>query len=100
MKTKNDEPLISIPQNKENIYPETINSFFTYLNNKNIPQEDKSHLIEDLINKLKINRYISEFFSTNEEESIYIFLFKLYLNETKNDSLKQSILNLLKELIL
>ena len=100
MKTKNDEPLISIPQNNENIYPETINSFFTYLNNKNIPQEDKSHLIEELINKLKINRYISEFFSTNEEESIYIFLFKLYLNETKNDSLKQSILNLLKELIL
>ena len=107
MEQKNDEPLISITQknqngsiSKENIYPDKINSFFIYLNNANISQEDKSKIIEDLINHIKSNRYISEFFSTYEEESIYLFLFKLYLNESTNDILKQSIINLLKELII
>ena len=102
---KNDEPLLSISQKnqnceiiKENIYPENINTFFMYLNNKDISQEDKSHTLKELINNLKINRYISEFFSNYEEESIYIFLFKLYLNESTTNILKESILNLINEL--
>ena len=105
MEEKNVEPLLSISQKnqngeiiKENIYPQNINTFFTYLNNKDISQEDKSHILEELINKLKANRYISEFFSNYEEESIYIFLFKLYLNESTKNILKESILNLIKEL--
>ena len=75
-----------------------ISLFFKYLINENIPSESRSKVIEEFIPKLKTNRYISEYFSTYENESIYLILSKLYLNKTSNDVLKKSILNLIAEL--
>ena len=103
MEEKNVEPLLSLIQKssnkqnpKENIFPSSINSFFTYLKNENITQEDKSLTLDEFSLKLKYNRYICEFFSKYEGESIYLFLFKLYLNDSTKDVLKKSILKLIK----
>ena len=101
MQEKNVIPLLSLFQNskiKENIYCQNVDTFFSYLNDKYISQEDKSLTLNELAKILKINRYISEFFSTYENESIYLFLFKLYLDNSTNDNLKEAILELMKEL--
>ena len=105
MEEKNEVPLVSLFQKKSkgetkdsNIYPENINEFFKYLKNKVIPQDDKAETLNNLTKKIKVNRYICEFFSTYEDESIYIFLFKLFLEESTTDKLKESILNLINEL--
>ena len=105
MVEKNVEPLLSLIQkssnkqiSKENIYPYNINSFFIYLKNEKITQEDKSLTLDEFCIKLKYNRYICEFFSTYEEESIYLFLFKLYLSDSTKDILKKSILKLIEVL--
>ena len=105
MKERYEEPILSITKkllkgeiSKENIYPKTTDIFFNYLKNEKISQDDKSIIVEEFIKNLKINRYICEFFSTYEEESIYLFLFKLYLNKSTNNILKDSIIKLIKEL--
>ena len=101
MQEKNVLPLLSIFQNsniKENIYSENINTFFTYLNDEKIPQENKVLTINEFTKIIKINRYISEYFSVYEEESIYLFLFKIFLNDLTKFNLKEAILGLLDEL--
>ena len=105
MKEGNEYPILSINKklangniSKENIYLKTTDIFFNNLKNEEISQENKCLILEELIKNLKINRYISEFFSIYDKESIYIFLFKLYLNNSTNNALKESIINLIKEL--
>ena len=49
--------------------------FFKYLINENVSQEDKIKIIEKFIEILNENRYISEFFSSYDNKSIYIFFF-------------------------
>ena len=75
-----------------------IDLFFKYIIDENISSESRSKVIEILIEKLKINRYLSEYFSTFENESVYLVLTKLYLNKSSNPQLKASILNLISEL--
>ena len=75
-----------------------INLFFKYIKNENIPSESRSKIIEELIKRLKKNRYMCEYFSSYENESIYLILSKLYLCKSSNESLKSSILNLIAEL--
>ena len=75
-----------------------IDLFFKYIIDENISSESRSKVIEILIEKLKINRYLSEYFSTFENESVYLVLTKLYLNKSSNSQLKASILNLISEL--
>ena len=77
-----------------------ISLFFKYLENDNIPCENKVSVINEFKEKLKINRYISEYFSFYEKKSIYIFLFDLYLSLNSNEELRLSILDLIKELII
>ena len=72
--------------------------FFKYIKDENIPSESRAKVIEEFIKKLKINRYIAEYFATNENESIYIILSKLYLSNSSDSILKKSILNLISEL--
>ena len=72
-----------------------IPEFFNYLKDENIDYGKKIFVIEDLIKKLKVNRYICEYFSEFENQSIYIFLFDLYLKKDTNEALKTSIINLL-----
>ena len=74
-----------------------IDSFFEYIKDVNIPSTHRAQIIEELIAKLKINRYLCEYFSSYENESIYIFLIHLYINTTTPD-LKTSIINFISEL--
>jgi len=110
MSNENDNPLLNIFRKEkngtisseiENI--ENIKLLWSYLEDENKPQESKSQILNELTEKIKINRYICEYFSTIEDIekiSIYIFLFKLYLNKDSSNDLKTSIINLLKELII
>ena len=75
-----------------------IGSFFKYLKDEKTPGKLRSQIIEELISKLKINRYLCEYFSNYENQSIYIFLSQLYINKSTSQELKQSIINLINEL--
>ena len=75
-----------------------IGSLFKYLKDEKTPAQFRSQIIEELISKLKINRYLCEYFSNYENQSIYIFLSQLYINKSTAHELKQSIINLIKEL--
>ena len=77
---------------------EKIGLFFKYIMEEKISSESRSSLIEELIKMLQLDRYISEYFSTFENESIYLILIKLYLDKSSNPTLKKSILNLISEL--
>ena len=79
---------------------QNINKFFSYLKESKNTSVSKSKVIENFIKIIKENRYICEYFSLNENKSIYIFLFQLYIKEKSNNALKKSILNLIKELSL
>jgi hypothetical protein len=74
--------------------------FFKYLSNKDISDEEKIQVIEKFTEIINENRYISEYFSTYDNKSIYIFLFELYLSKTSSEQLKESILKLIQELII
>ena len=76
-----------------------INLFFEYIVNETIDNDKKSNILDEFTQKLKINRYISEYFSSYENRSIYLLLIDLYLSQKEIDSkLKSSIINLLNEL--
>ena len=75
-----------------------IDTFFKYLKDEKNPSKFRCQMIEEFINKLKINRYLCEFFSQYENESIYIFLVQLYINKKTPNDLKSSIINLINEL--
>ena len=107
MKDIKDNPLKSIfSQTTDGKYSsaiksfQNINNFFTYLTEKKNSVESKIIIIEEFITIIKEHRYICEYFSSFENNSIYIFLFELYLKDNSNDKFKKSILNLIKELIL
>ena len=75
-----------------------INLFFNYIKDEKIPSKIRSQIIEELIGKLKINRYLCEYFSLYENQSIYIFLIQLYTNKSTSSDLKSSIINFINEL--
>ena len=72
--------------------------FFKYIIDENNPSESRSKVIEQFIERLKVNRYISEYFSIFKNESVYLVLTKLYLNKSSDAVLKASILKLISEL--
>ena len=108
MKETKDNPLKTIftPISEGKYSPEiksikNINNFFTYLKDSKNTQESKSKILEEFTQIIKEHRWISEYFSVNENKSpILIFLFRLYLLEKTNDTVRKSIINLMKELIL
>ena len=110
MSNINDNPLLQIfekgkdgecSQDLANI--ENIDFFWKYLEDKKKTQLSKSHIIKELTEKIKINRYICNYFlpvNDINKRTIYTFLFDLYLNPESTKELKNSIINLLKELII
>ena len=79
--------------------PNNIKDFFLFLKDENINDENKVLVIDQFTQKLKDNRYISEYFSSYDNKSIYLYLFDIYLRQkNKDNKLKTSIINLLNEL--
>ena len=74
--------------------------FFKYLLNENVSQKEKIEVIEQFIEIIKENRYISEYFSIYNNKSIYLFFFELYLSKNSSEELKSVIINLFQELII
>ena len=77
-----------------------IKNFFDFIKDDKYKEEEKIKVLDELKNKIKANRYISEFFCSHENKSIYLFLFDLYINKNSSDKLKNSILSLIEELCL
>ena len=77
-----------------------IPSFFQYLADEKIFDEEKIQVIKKFKEIISKNRYILEYFSEYNNESIYIFFFELYVNDTTSKDLKSAILFLLEEIIL
>ena len=75
-----------------------IGTFFKYLKDEKTPSKLRCQAIEELIGIFKINRYICEYFSSYEGQSIYIFLIQLYINKSTSSDLKSSIISLINEL--
>lgn len=110
MSNINDSPLLKIFEIEKNGVcsselknTENINLLWKYLNDEKENQKSKAKILKELTEKIKINRYICEYFSTAEDiekKDIYIFLFELYLKKDTIFELKDSILHLLKELII
>ena len=110
MSNINDSPLLKIFEIGKNgeCSPEiknieNINLLWKYLNDEKKTQESKIKILKELTEKIKINRYICEYFSITEDiekKSIYLFLLELYLNKDTTLKLKTSIINLLKELLI
>ena len=105
MKENNENPLdLIFIKNSKGKATEEINDIskipeiFKYLKNDNIEYGKKIFVIEELIKKFKVNRYITEYFTQFEDKSIYIFLFDLYLKKETSKELKASIIHLLNEL--
>ena len=103
----NDDPLLTIFKNSsEEIYYskiehiENIPNFFKYITSETIEEDSKISVFENITKIIKKNRYISEYFSSYENKSIYLYLFELYLNKNSSEKLKLSIISLINELIL
>ena len=77
-----------------------IKNFFDFIKDDKNKEEEKIKVLDELKNKIKANRYISEFFCSHENKSTYLFLFDLYINKNSSDKLKNSILSLIEELCL
>ena len=76
-----------------------IELFFKFIIDDNIEDKEKEIVLKDLTSKLKVNRYISEFFSSYENKSIYIYLFDLYIKNKTTKELKEAIISLIEELL-
>ena len=76
-----------------------IQFFFYYIMNEKVKDEEKIIILKELESKIKANRYISEFFSSFNNKSIYIYLFDLYSNENISQNLKEAIISLIEELL-
>ena len=107
MKNKSDNPLnnIFIKDSNGKLTEEIdstkhIQSFFEFLKDDKINPDSKIKVLEELKNKMHINRYIADFFSTYNNKSIYLFLFELYINKNTTDKLKSSIQSFIEELVL
>ena len=102
---KNDNPLenIFIKHSTGKLCDEINNmnnipNFFKYIKDDKINNESKIKVLEELNNKIKKNRLLSEFFSEYNNKSIYLHLFDLYTNKNTNDKLKLLITSFIEEL--
>ena len=76
-----------------------IHFFFNFINNDKVKDEEKENVLKELTSKIHVNRYISEFFSSHNDKSIYIYLFDLYSKKNTSEKLKDAIISLLEELL-
>ena len=78
----------------------SIPSFFQYLSDEKISQNEKINVIVKFKEIITKNRYITEYFTEYENKSIYIFFLELFLSSNTSQDLKLSIISLLGQLIL
>ena len=76
-----------------------IKLFFNFIVDDKVKEEEKIIVLKELKSKIKVNRYISEFFSAYNNKSIYIYLFDLYSNKNNSQNFKEVILELIEELL-
>ena len=76
-----------------------IHFFFDFILDDKVKDEEKIITLKEFESKIKVNRYISEFFSFYNNKSIYIYLFDLYTNENTSETLKDAIISLIEELL-
>ena len=105
MSDSRDNPLYNIfIKNPKGALTEEIDSiknipfFFNFLSNEKVKEDSKEKVIRDLTNIIHTNRYVAEFFSSNNNKSIYIYLFDLYTNKNTSQKLKDAIISFLDEL--
>ena len=75
-----------------------IQFFFRFLKDEKVKDDLKEKVIKELTNKIQVNRYISAFFSSHNNKSIYIYLFELYENKNSSNKLKEAIISFLVQL--
>ncbi len=75
-----------------------IQFFFKFLQNDLINSDLKEEVLKKLTNIIENNRYVSEFFSSYEQKSIYIYLFDLYTNKNTTQKVRDAIISLLEQL--
>ena len=75
-----------------------IQFFFNYLKDEKKKDESKEKIIRELTNIIHTNRYVSEFFSSHDNKSIYIYLFDLYANNNTSQKLKDAIISFLDQI--
>ena len=102
------DPLLSIFKNTankdeyieeiENI--KNISNFFDFISSPQVPDDSKIGVLENFLEIIKNNRYICEYFSSNNNRSLYLYLFDIYISKNSSEKLKSIIINLLRELIL
>ena len=105
MKSDNPLNIIFVKQSNGKLSDEItdikyISNFFKYLKDDKINSDSKMKVLDEFKNKIKTNRFISEFFSEYESKSIYIHLFDLFIKKSTTDKLKSSIRSLIEELCL
>ena len=100
-----DNPLYNIfIKNSKGELTEEIDStnniqfFFRFLKNEKVKDDLKEKVIKELTNIIEVNRYVSEFFSSHDNKSIYIYLFELYENKNTSNKLKEAIISFLVQL--
>ena len=107
MKNKSDNPLnnIFIKDSNGKLTDDidsvpNIKYFFEFIKDDKIKDDSKITVLNELKKKLHNKRYISEFFSSYQNKSIYLYLFELYIKKNSSDKLKNSIQHLIEELCL
>ena len=76
-----------------------IPEFFNYLKNPDIDQQKKINVIEQLQKKFNVNRYLIEYFSIYNNNSIYIFLIELFISQETTEELKIALINFISIII-
>ena len=98
-----NEIFLKTPEGQLTEELENINNiklFFEFLIDDSISSDEKESVLIDITSKIHTNRYISEFFSSYNDKSIYIYLFDLFSKENQSQKLKEAIIFFITELLL
>ena len=75
-----------------------IPELFKYLANGEIDPQNKIYIIEQLQKKFNTNRYLIEYFSVYENNSIYIFIFELIISPYTTKELQNSLITFITKI--
>ena len=75
-----------------------IPELFKYLVNGEIEPKNKIYIIEQLQKKFNTNRYLIEYFSVYENNSIYIFIFELIISSNTTKELQNALITFITKI--
>ena len=75
-----------------------IPELFKYLANAEIEPQNKIYIIEQLQKKFNTNRYLIEYFSVYENNSIYIFIFELIISPDTTKELQNALITFITKI--